>query len=800
MAEAQTAQRNGRPFRHLGVRSFNDENHIFHLQSESGESRLGMCFQGLPLTGADDRALGQIKSTLSSGFPADTIVQFGLFSEPDISATLTHYVATKKTRQNILQALYMRRADFLKGGVDTPLIGMNDVHLCRQRIIVSITIPCAEIPTEDQIIKMEEIGSRLKDGLNSANLSLEPMDEGSYLSLLRRFFHMYSHDDYECDEFTPIREQVFSPSDSFEDCDTHLKFNEGEGEYYAKIISVKHLPRKANIGFMNVLIGDPFGSRNQVTVPYFMSATMIFPDQRKKAASIRSKHIFVTNQCVGPVSNFIPRLRAKKAGMDVMLHEMEVGGSVICELNFSMTMFSRNLNALHGASAAFCAWAGSYQFELREDRRILKPLFHTILPMNAIKIGYENLYRFNTLAVNHAIRLLPIIGEWTGSGLGASSIMTTRRGTTALFDPYDSSTNYNGFVVAESGAGKSFLLQQLLTDWMGQGARAWVIDQGRSYEKLCKALNGQFIEFSEKSKICLNPFTHIKNIDEDMDILKSIIAKMAAPNHGLDDFRLSALEAKIKAAFDDKAHKATITDVAEQCLNDNDSRIRDIGTQLYPFTRRGSYGTWFNGDNNIDLTNDFVVLELQDLASMPVLQQVILIQLFAHIASEMYFTEGRKKILLVDEAKQLIDDPVIGKALDASYQKIRKHEGSAWMAVQNIAYLINSANGQSMMGNSAWKIILKQNSDAIEQAVRSGSMKFDPYQESILKSITTVPGKYAEMMIRNDNNWGVVRLVTDRFSQILFSTKGWERDEVFKRMRDGEDVVEIIEQCIKEGR
>lgn len=797
-ALVQEADREGRPFKHLAVRSFNPESGIFHLQSETGESRLGMCFEGRPMLGADERTMGQLKSTLSSNFKPGTIIQFGLFSEPDVRNELASYVSAKTAPSKVLQELAFRRADFLSRGVLEPLPGMSGVHLCRQRIIVSITAPCDAMPTSDQHTNMIESGSQVKEGLNATGLMLDAMDEERYLALLRKFYHLYDKDDFSIEEFEPTREQVFNPADSFTDEDTYLNFN--DGEYYAKMISVKHFPQRGNISLMNLLIGDPFGSRNQVTTPFYMSATIVYPDQHTKAAEIRRKHVWVTNQCIGPIANMIPKLSAKKRGMDLMINEMDVGGSVLCEFNFTMTMFSKNLDQLHGAAAGFVSWAGSYQFEVKEDRRILKSLFHTILPMNTIYKGTQNLFRFKSLAIAHAIRMLPLIGEWTGAGRLASTVFCSRRGPLVRFDPYDSQTNYNGFVVAESGAGKSFLLQQLLSDWLADGARAWVIDQGRSYQKLCKILGGQYIEFSENSKICLNPFTHIKNIDEDMAILKAVIAKMAAPEYGLDDFRMAALESKIKAAYEDKGANASVTMVAEHCLNDPDQRIKDIGRQLYPFTRQGSYGHWFDGVNNIDLSNDFVVCELQDLASMPVLQQVVLIQLFSNITDEMHGKDGRKKILLVDEAKQLIDDKVIGKALDAVYQKVRKHEGSAWMAVQNISYLLNSPNGMSMLGNSAWQIILQQKTDSIDQAVRSGGMTLDPYQERILKSIHTSPGKYAEMMIRHDDNWGAARLIADRFTQILFSTKGWERNEILDRMEKGEDVVEMINGFVKEGR
>jgi conjugal transfer ATP-binding protein TraC len=68
----------------------------------------------------------------------------------------------------------------------------------------------------------------------------------------------------------------------------------------------------------------------------------------------------------------------------------------------------------------------------------------------------------------------------------------------------------------------------------------------------------------------------------------------------------------------------------------------------------------------------------------------------------------------------------------------------------------------------------------------------------MMKSIHTIPGSYSEMMIRSGDSWGIVRLVVDRFSQVLFSTKGWERDDVLERIHAGEDPVDVINNLIAE--
>ena len=61
--------------------------------------------------------------------------------------------------------------------------------------------------------------------------------------------------------------------------------------------------------------------------------------------------------------------------------------------------------------------------------------------------------------------------------------------------------------------GKHLFVQKYIASILALGDRAWVIDIGCSYEKFCKLLKGEFIEFKPKNQISLNPFTFITNLD-----------------------------------------------------------------------------------------------------------------------------------------------------------------------------------------------------------------------------------------------------------------------------------------------
>src|SRR3546814_14895485 len=75
--------------------------------------------------------------------------------------------------------------------------------------------------------------------------------------------------------------------------------------------------------------------------------------------------------------------------------------------------------------------------------------------------------------------------------------------TLDLFDPRIN--NYNFVVAAESGAGKSFLLNDLCRQYYAQNALIRIIDIGGSYRKLCTLCSGRYIDVGEE-RLVLNPF------------------------------------------------------------------------------------------------------------------------------------------------------------------------------------------------------------------------------------------------------------------------------------------------------
>ena len=122
--------------------------------------------------------------------------------------------------------------------------------------------------------------------------------------------------------------------------------------------------------------------------------------------------------------------------------------------------------------------------------------------------------------------LLPVQGDFAGSGT-PRLLFIGRKGQLIPIDFYDKgSNNYNIYCAATSGAGKSFLVNYIIFNYLATGAFIRVIDIGGSYKKIADMMGANYLDFQAGTTICLNPFTHIIEPDEELASVSAVFAQM----------------------------------------------------------------------------------------------------------------------------------------------------------------------------------------------------------------------------------------------------------------------------------
>ena len=350
---------------------------------------------------------------------------------------------------------------------------------------------------------------------------------------------------------------------------------------------------------------------------------------------------------------------------------------------------------------------------------------------------------------------------------------------------------------ASSGAGKSFFINELIISYLGLGAKVWIIDVCRSYEKLCSFLGGDFLVFDTQSSINVNPFTSVVDINEEMPMIKSILSQMAS-NTPLDDLSQSYMEEAIKECFALKGTSTTVTDIASYLTAKPDSRQVDLGMKLYPYTAGGSYAAFFEGDSTFAPRAWFVCLELEELKSKKDLQEVVLLSLVYKIQQDM-MNRGDNKLVIIDEAWDLLTGGNTSQFMETGYRRFRKYGGACLSITQSINDFYKIPAGIAIVENSDYLFLRRQRPESIEALRQTQKISLSEGMYELLKSVHTDTGNYSEIFLYTPDGIAIGRLVVDRFTQLLYTSKADEYMALKKMTDAGMSIKDaILEQIRRE--
>lgn len=785
----------------LPVVAYDEESKIFVMD----DSSVGFGFFCQPLIYGDEKIQDRVNSFLNQELPTNTLIQICLFRSPDISQQMYEMQMLRNNfRHPVMSKIINEREAFFRRHTFNDLttrssqgffnLGVvQDLKLC-----ITVKTPInGQVPTEKEMEDTKALALRLESSMQTVGLRPRSFNAQQYLHFMSTLINWSSdapwrRDGVVWDETVPIREQVF-------DYDTDLELAKHNslrlGDMYAKVLSAKRLPDAMYFGDAIKYVGDLSGGDSRLSGNYMVVTNIYIPDPEKTKSQLDRRRQFAVNQAYGPMVRFVPVLGDKKASFDLLYDSMKEGFKPI-QISYSLVVFANTLDGVNkAAQRARGLWSES-RFEMLEDKFIQLPIFLNCLPFGADPKAVKDLYRYKSMTTEQAAVILPIFGEWKGTGTQHASLIS-RNGQIMSLSLHDSTTNKNAVVAAESGSGKSFMVNELVSSYLSEGAQVWIIDVGRSYEKLCNVLDGDFIHFEESTDISLNPFELVENYGEEEDGLVSIVSTMASAKGLLTEWQESALKQIMSDLWEEKGKNMMIDDIGQRCLDSEDQRLKDVGVQLHAFTSKGSYGRYFNSKNNVSFQNQLTVLELDDLQGRQHLRQVVLLQLIYQIQQEVFLGErNRKKLVIIDEAWDLLKEGKVAVFMEHAYRKFRKYGGSVLIATQSVNDLYENPVGRAIAENSANMYLLGQTEETVESIKRSGRLALSEGGFNILRSTHTIAGVYSEIFIRSNAGVGVGRLVVSDFHKLLYSTHPDDVSAINTYIQQGLNVTDAIQQVM----
>ena len=753
--------------------------------------------------------MAAILASLFTGCPKGAGVQISLLGSNQIEDHLFAYESLRPDT-GLFHKFASRRAAFYRRSASRAPFASRPYQLRNLRIVLSVVLPCVDLGDMSRVEEAVEIREGMISTLRSVYLFDRVWDAADLINWCALVLnpHEMIHGTpprLSYDPAAEIRDQMIAADTIQRVTPEGLVFGipELRNETCVKAFSVRSYPPSYSLHGMSALLGDYFQTTLGYPCPFLITLGVrtLDYDSTRHAVTLRSAR--ATQNAGSQMARFQPDLAEKKRDWDLAQRSFDSGGALV-HLYHQLLVFSRRDEHVRAEHAARAVWRAR-GFELMPDTYMQVQALLASLPMSlspALQHDIGQAKRFSTKTLANAVNLAPLVGEWAGYGPPVIPLFG-RRGQAMGIDLFSNSAgNYNAAVVGTSGSGKSSFMNEIALSYLSTGARVWIIDVGRSYQKLCHAVGGEFIEFTEESRVSLNPFSLVEDIDEDMEMLRPVVAQMVSPNAPLDQYQLSWLDIAIRAVWYEHGRAATLTHLAEHlktaCKDEEDRcdpRVRDMGVQLFPFTQDGSYGRFFAGGATLDLDRDFIVLELEELKAKKDLQSVVLLMLMYQITREMYLTRDRRKLVLVDEAWDLLRGVATGEFLEAGYRRARKYNGAFITGTQSIEDYTKSPAASAALENADWVFLLRQKPESLAALEASQRLPMNETMRAMLRSLQTEHGAFAEVFVYCPMGYGVGLIIFDPFTLLLASSRAEDMlavDLYRSRGHSTEDAIERV--------
>ena len=293
-------------------------------------------------------------------------------------------------------------------------------------------------------------------------------------------------------------------------------------------------------------------------------------------------------------------------------------------------------------------------------------------------------------------------------------------GAPVVFDRF-ACDNYNGVVLARSGAGKSYLAKLEALRLLYQGVQVFVVDPEDEYRRLCDSVGGAYLPLAGPDAVTLNPLDLPPGRDhgalsERIVFLTELVELIAG---GLTGAELAALDRAAHATYttagitadpDTHARPAPLLrDLAAQ-LETEGREARRLAERISPYTV-GSLSHLFNRPSSVRPEGELVCFSLRGLSERlkPLALLLCLDAIWRALDAQ------RKRCVLVDEAWLLMREPAGASFLYRLAKSARKRWCGLTTITQDAGDLLGTELGQAIVANAASHILLRQAPQAIDR-------------------------------------------------------------------------------------
>ncbi|EAJ2157443.1 TraC family protein [Campylobacter jejuni] len=742
--------------------------------------------------------------------PENMFIQFTLFGSKNIKDLVEywkymHLERADRENNELLFKAIKNMGEFYYSKTKEGISNSMATRLKNYYLLVSI-----KSNSEEDVISYKHI---LKNILTSNNFSPVVAEPEVLKPMLYELFNG-NHDINNIpnyDRTCYLNRQVIMPTTEMLIKDDELKI---DGRSFISL-TPQSFPQEAHIGDFGEKLGDYISralDNNQFKDTFLITAS-VCALSKKKTARVKGNHSMLLTQKWS--ENIFRQFAAARKESVSILERIDNQKEKLYAFDLNVIVSGDNYNeASLNASTIISYWnkGGGKAIVLDEALGIHQLNLIASLPMGINKeYMFDITVKYRSMFPDQISQFIPLEADFKLNI--PNLILFSRRAQIAGLDLFVSSSNYNAYLVATSGAGKSVLLNMLAFNSYARNDRIFIIDQDNSFINICDAVGGQYLALDPSKPISFNPFSGLKNNDrdsfaEDLEYLSRLIYMLGSSKNqdrALEDERL--IKAKTQAIMEElflsKGNTMEVTDIRDELAKVDDQRFRDFADQLRPFCKEGIYGKYFNGPCEFNIEKEFIVTEFKGLEGYDDLKDPLIMLLIYHINQLMYMSTDRKSRIqiIIDEAHRFLGkNPKMDDFIEQAYRRARKYGASAIIATQGFDDIYNAKDGglsragTVIVNNSAYKIFMKQTETSVNMLIKSEVFSLSETDKEILRSIRTIKGEYSELFLMTPDDVKLpYRLVVDKYFYYLTTTDATDKAKIKELTDQGIPLGEAID-------
>ncbi|EJJ0671539.1 conjugal transfer protein TraC [Cronobacter sakazakii] len=776
------------------------------------DNTIGWIWELKPLAFMGNDKLDKLHGVVRAQFPKGTVSQWILFPDHNLDKQISQYRNVRKGDDPITAMNMDSMESFLRTGAKG-VDKIGNIPIRNFRLFFTLK-------NEQRI--SEELLTSIDQAFAIAGMEPRRWEASDLLLWASEFFNGKPNKGIY-DPERPLRKQFNTSNFDF------------SGEGSISFLGHRHgiclypnvVPQNNNNPLQtNQLFGGFMGLEDdmkQIKFPFMYTLTVIYEDLKKNIADKAAQTMF---QRVG--AGLAASLNQRIREFGIMQNMMATNSKFSYVIPQLWVFGDTESEARQAAAQAKNLWEG-FDFEMMYETGSMKTvMFYSALPFGFYHIenNIETIDRHFFLDNENIARFLPVQGDFRGGGRPVQCYIG-RKGQLISLDMFDKRANaHNFFVVAETGGGKSFLLNDMIDSYASVGAKVRITDLGKSYEKQTRIRKGRFIDFNLHEPICINPLDFIYNDKEDLaqniSAAQIVFSSCAYSFTGqtVTELEANLIDQACWAAIktgdhlrgtdflldyfsNGKYETQELTDGLNVDFNVITETAHRLAYYLRNFGSAGPYGQFFTGPTTFNIKDDeFVCTDIEKLRSVKQLFFPMVMNLMNAITMDLYLSDrSRESMILFEEIASMVKKTGnismdgMSAMIDEGYRRARKYRGAMGIVLQSPLDLeVLPGLGPVVKANAQWRYYLA--SPMYDEAVKKGLIPgiTEGFPLKLLNSVRNARPRYGEVFIDCPLGMGVARLCVDQWRYWINTSDGTDVAAFDRLMAQGMEPVDALIQ------